>query len=148
MPSKLPGRSMRTMRKRAPRSIVSPSRSVVEGISDARNLSAELPGDTWLAVEDVYDTAGERPLSWSPRSAVDSEGSRVALGPLAGELVLAIPYPIAWAKGKEVKCGDRRWCREGRGSVGLRKGEKREDLRSITQRGIKPWLERSVICRS
>lgn len=63
MPSELPGRSMRTMRKRAPRSMVSPSRSVAEGISDAGILSAELPGDTWLAVEDVYDTAGERPLS-------------------------------------------------------------------------------------
>lgn len=85
--------------------MVTPSRSVAEEISDAGILSAELPGDTWLVVEDAYDTAGERPLSWSPRSAVDSEGSRAALGPLAGELVLAIPYPIVWAKGEEVKCG-------------------------------------------
>jgi hypothetical protein len=63
MPSELPGRSMRTMRKRATRSRVLRSPSVAEGISDAGILSTELPGDTWLAVEDVYNTADERPLS-------------------------------------------------------------------------------------
>lgn len=84
------------MRRMAPRSRVSPSHSVAEGISDAGISFAEFLKDAWLPVEDVYDTAGEGPLSWSPRSAVDSEGSRLALRPLAGGLVLAISYPIAW----------------------------------------------------
>jgi hypothetical protein len=84
------------MRRMAPRSRVSPSPSVSEGISDAGISSAEFLEDTWLAVDDAYDTAGERPLSWPPRSAVDSEGSLLALRLLAGGLVVAISYPILW----------------------------------------------------